>query len=146
MIEERFWQKVEKTEGCWLWTAYAYRGYGRFVIGGKVRQAHRVAYECATGPIPDGYQIDHLCRNPSCVNPSHLEAVPRLVNVQRGLKGVLHTVCSKGHLLEEGGMYARPNISAGSVRNCLRCRREYHREYMRNLRESRSSVEVSLSR
>ena len=68
-LEERFWAKVEKTEECWLWDGCLNsRGYGCIGINGVSRLAHRVAYEAAKGPIPDGLVIDHLCHNadPSC--------------------------------------------------------------------------------
>lgn len=69
-LPQTFWAKVEKTDTHWLWTgAHQSRGYGSFAIAGKTYQAHRLAYETAYGPIPDGLTIDHLCRVPSCVNP-----------------------------------------------------------------------------
>ena len=70
----RFWTKVEKTEGCWLWRgALSRKGYGSFradAIGG--RQSHRVAWELTHGPIPDGLFVLHRCDTPRCVNPAHL--------------------------------------------------------------------------
>lgn len=85
---ERFWEKVDRQEvGCWLWTAYRNRdGYGRFRPYRRDQvMAHRYAYELMVGPIPDGLQLDHLCRNPGCVNPSHLEAVTERENLGRRL-------------------------------------------------------------
>lgn len=75
-IEERFYDKVMPVEdGCHLWTAYIMpNGYGRFAYP-RGSLAHRFAYELAVGPIPDGLQIDHLCRVRCCVNPAHLEPV-----------------------------------------------------------------------
>lgn len=69
---ERFWAKVDKTETCWLWTAaITPRGYGQFVVDGKKVAAHRFIYEQLIAPIPDGMQLDHLCRIRRCVRPDH---------------------------------------------------------------------------
>ena len=77
-----FWLKVETlSTGCWEWTGHVNNaGYGRV----KNDYAHRLAYEMFVGPIPDGADLDHLCRRRSCVNPAHLEPVTRSENVRRG--------------------------------------------------------------
>lgn len=85
--KRRFWAKVEVDEsGCWLWTASTNHGYGHFWVSpdvGKV-YAHRYAYELLVGPIPDGLEIDHLCKVRNCVNPEHLEPVTKEENWRRG--------------------------------------------------------------
>ena len=98
----RFWAKVDKSGDCWLWTAAVDpRGYGAF--GGPNHRrvfAHRVAYELLKGPIPQGLELDHLCRQPSCVNPDHLEPVTHAENVRRGECGShqrAKTHCPHGH-------------------------------------------------
>jgi hypothetical protein len=69
----RFWAKVQKGPGCWLWTAYRNRdGYGQFRVGGRMSKAHRVSWMLHFGPIPGGLDVLHRCDNPDCVNPSHL--------------------------------------------------------------------------
>lgn len=81
----RFWPRVQRVSECWDWMAgKTLAGYGRIRAGGRSVYAHRMSYELAKGPIPDGLTIDHLCRNRGCVNPAHLEAVPIGVNVLRG--------------------------------------------------------------
>jgi len=84
-IEERFWPKVDASGDCWVWVAYRDpNGYGSFYRDGGPTYAHRVAWELLVGSIPEGLVIDHLCKNPPCVNPDHLEPVPQRVNVLRG--------------------------------------------------------------
>ena len=82
---DRFWAKVQKTDTCWLWTAYRLpSGYGQFGLNGKMVYAHRWSYEQVHGPIPKGMHIDHLCRVKHCVNPDHLEVVTCRENAMRG--------------------------------------------------------------
>lgn len=97
--EERFWPKVNKTDGCWLWTGAIIKrlGYGRFWYKNAVIYAHQAAYLLFRGELLAGLDVDHLCHNadsdcPSdatcqhrrCVNPEHLELVPHRVNTLRG--------------------------------------------------------------
>lgn len=121
----------EPNTGCWLWMGaeaggcgpgerYGYYGHG---------PAHRVVYEMVKGPIPDGLQLDHLCRCRMCVNPDHLEPVTRAENVRRGmgpqmtrLKAMQRAECKNGHLLTPS------NIVFNNGRQlCLTCKRDYQR-------------------
>lgn len=115
-LEERFWQKVEKSDGCWEWRG-AFRGpgeYGRIRHEGRQLQAHRVSYEINVGPIPEGLTLDHLCGNRPCVNPAHLEPVTAGENARRYMLGRTH--CKWGHLFD-GGSY----INSQGRRVCLAC-------------------------
>lgn len=82
---ERFWHRVELGDGgCWLWTGgKTTAGYGSFKYDGHSGYAHRYAYEVMVGEIPDGLELDHLCRVRNCVNPEHLDPVTPSVNKQR---------------------------------------------------------------
>lgn len=76
-LSERFWEKVQKTDGCWLWTGNRHpKGYGYISEGGRAGsdlRAHRVAWELTYGPIPAGLWVRHKCDTPPCVRPDHLE-------------------------------------------------------------------------
>lgn len=81
--EERFWPKVDKSGDCWVWTAGMFPdGYGSFRYNGVMTGSHRVSYEWAYGPIPEGMQVDHQCRNRKCVRPEHLRLVTHTENRQ----------------------------------------------------------------
>lgn len=98
-IEDSFWDHVmpEPNTGCWLWAGvWNKKGYGTLRSIG----AHRISYQIHKGPIPENYQIDHLCRVRCCVNPQHLEAVTLQENVARGEVGQYNarkTHCRNGH-------------------------------------------------
>jgi hypothetical protein len=82
-IAERFWEKVEQTDDCWLWNANldGY-GYGRFRLGEKKERSHRVSWELAFGPIPEGLHVLHKCDTPACVRPDHLFLGDRFANMR----------------------------------------------------------------
>lgn len=81
--EERFWQKVLKTNSCWLWTASLSRtGHGNFSTNGQIGRAHRFSYELHRGAVPDGLLVLHDCGNAACVNPAHLYVGTQLRNMQ----------------------------------------------------------------
>ena len=99
-ILDRFWSRVEKAPTCWLWIGYKQpKGYGEFIPhrGHKVL-AHRYSYELEYGPIAPGMQVDHICRQRSCVRPEHLRLVTNKRNQEHrppvsrtgrsGLRGV----------------------------------------------------------
>ncbi len=103
---------------CWLWTgSIQNNGYGKVTVNYKTRLIHRYAYEELKGSIPEGYEIDHLCRNKLCINPEHLEAVPGKVNRKR--QGEAKTHCVEGHELFGDNLYVTPD----GRRNCKACRR-----------------------
>lgn len=145
-IEERFLAKVQEDEaGCWLWTAnLSVDGYGRFVVThNRPANAHRWAYEQWVGPIPDGFQLDHLCRIRRCVNYEHCEPVTSRENVRRSESpmgiNARKTECSQGHEFSS----ENTRIDTRGRRECRICRRANQKTYKakRRLRESEASNE-----
>jgi len=97
MLDNKFWDKVKISDTnfyedtpCLEWTAsLTTEEYGRFWLNGKLNPAHRIVYEDAEGVIPDGLELDHLCRNRKCCNPNHLDPVTHQENSRRGLGGFI---------------------------------------------------------
>ncbi|MGW2520519.1 HNH endonuclease signature motif containing protein [Streptomyces sp. NPDC001617] len=125
-VEERFWAKVDKNGPppaqrpelgpCWVWTGSTdQKGYGRFYDGSRSRKAHDYAF----GPIADGLEPDHLCRNRACVRRSHLEAVTHRENSQRAAYS--KPTCARDHALPEPGPNGR--------RVCRPCANERNRRH-----------------
>ena len=138
----RFWLKVEKTDGCWLWRGcLSSNRYGRAYVGPKRcgYPAHRVAYELVRGPIPDGLPLDHLCRTPRCVNPDHLEPVTHRENMLRGVSPMAlkahQTHCKHGHELTEENTIRRPSRPVS--RECRACFNARQRETWRQGKRKR---------
>lgn len=132
-LPEAFLQRVlpEPMSGCWLWTANCdSHGYGRYCSGGGQTQAHIVSYEDENGPVPDGLELDHLCRVRCCVNVKHLEAVTHAENCRRGIAPAvsktffgLRIHCHKGHeLTPENTTFLKLNGN-GVARRCRTCSR-----------------------
>lgn len=134
----RFWSKVyADTSGHWLWTAYRDRdGYGTFYLEPRKRKAHRLAYEDLVGPIPEGKQIDHLCRVRACVNPLlHLEAVTSWQNNHRSPTHYANKAhCPYGHAYDlVNTLYSKGR------RYCRICRRRLDRAHKERMRLRRVS-------
>lgn len=128
--QDRFFTKLREANGCWEWTAALSQGYGVFRLTDTRTNilAHRWAWMFFRGPVPDGLDLDHLCRNRACVNPDHLEPVSRAVNLHRGegLTGVNHrkTCCPKGHPYDVANTY----VTKLGHRSCRACSAgRYHR-------------------
>lgn len=113
---------IIQENGCWEWVGAYRRGYGEWRMGTRRVGAHREMYERKNGPVPKELHLDHLCRNPSCVNPDHLEAVTPKVNILRGVgggaKNAKKTTCKRGHPFQGANL----SVWRGQ-RVCLECRR-----------------------
>lgn len=127
--------------GCWLWTGHlTSTGYGTFYELGRQWSAHRESYEFFVGPIPDGLVIDHLCRVPRCINPSHLEPVTRGENAIRGVGWAgVHankTHCVNGHEFAGKNLYIHPD----GRRVCRRCVADAQMRRLRRIRDEASAA------
>jgi hypothetical protein len=118
---------VDDATGCWVWQKSGQYGYGQIWVGSRVDGsrrrllAHRASYMAFVSAIPDGMQLDHLCRNHGCVNPAHLEPVTCQENVRRGVAppavNAAKQSCKRGHPLEGDNIYVH-----GNKRYCRACR------------------------
>lgn len=140
-LEERLAEYIPERpgDGCWVWQGCRItpHGYGCLHYKGRQRAAHRVSYEHFVGPIPEGLELDHLCRNPACVNPTHLEPVTHRENVVRGVgfsgTNVRKTHCKRGHPFDEENT---DYVAAG--RECRACRPIRRRERTERERAARN--------
>lgn len=154
-LPPRFWAKVDvprDPEACWDWTgAVGAGGYGNYVVDGRreapvYANAHRVSWEDANGPVPDGLVLDHRCRRRLCVRPSHLEPVTQATNVARGrsaetLRGraadnAARTACIRGHPFAGDNLV----ITKAGRRECRTCRRLRDAKYRDRLRTRHSAT------
>lgn len=109
---------------CWLWSGAKIEGYGIVRRKGKAFRVHRLFWMSLYGPVPNGKELDHLCRNTLCVRPGHLEAVTHKENVLRG-ESPSAISARKTH-----GPCGHPyTASDGRRRYCKPCRTKWHRAY-----------------
>lgn len=137
-FEERLFAKVDAAGPCWLWTAAKNRGgYGVINRGRRegVAIVHRAVWELLVGPIPEGTELDHVCRIRACCNPDHLEPVTRAVNVARGARRAgaqRKTHCKNNHRFTPENTL--PNGPRG--RACRKCMNAANRRYRARQKEA----------
>lgn len=138
---ERFIAKrIVQEDGCWGWKgAVNGSGYSLLVLNGKSIRAHRWSYENWVGPIPEGFHIDHLCRNRYCTNPEHLEAVSHRENLLRGktiaARNSAKTHCKNGHEYTE----ANTKITNEGARSCRACMRMWSAQLSKRRRNGETA-------
>lgn len=119
-----------KDNGCLEWAGALFsNGYGAIAINGKNKRAHRFSYELFIGPIPDTFEIDHLCKNVKCVHPLHLEAVTHHENMRRSSAWLFwknKKSCKNNHPFTEKNTY----IDSKNKRKCRMCSRIRNRKYL----------------
>lgn len=111
---------------CWHWTGCTRFGYARLFWKQKVHTVTKLAYREFVGDYPENMDLDHLCRNRTCVNPAHLEPVTRKENVNRGLLKKTH--CKHGHILE-GNVYYTTRRGGQVRRACKICMKNDQKRY-----------------
>lgn len=126
-------------EDCWRWVGrQSANGYGQLWDEGKTVLAHRATYELLVGPIPEGLQLDHLCRVRDCVNPDHLEPVTSRENTTRGFGAcgvnARKAECANGHPYTPKNTYTYPS----GHRRCRTCSQIQSRE--RTVRRRKGSA------
>lgn len=153
---DRFWAKVAEPfdvhNNCWEWQGWIAHGYGRFYPDnpakpGRFTYAHRWSYQFFNGPIPDDLELDHLCRNKRCVNPSHLEAVPHAINMARSPLGApeqhrAKTHCKHGHPFSGENLYVPPTRRQRCCRECVRLSRARYIERKKRCQTTSSNQSV----
>lgn len=119
--------------GCWLFTgSLDGTGYGQIYWNGRLHAAHRVAHEYFIGPIPDGYEVDHLCGVYACVSPHHIEAVTPTINKLRSAAPMAQrwreARCKRGHPMVEGNLYRYKSRTGHECKTCMLIRnlRRHH--------------------
>lgn len=126
MLTERFWEKVDKSGECWVWTGARddVNGYGMFRLDGRTRRAHRLAWEDQHGAIPAGSLLCHHCDNPPCLRSEHLYIGTQKDNMRdlvlAGHYNALKVRCPHGHEYTP----ANTALSVEGWRMCRTCRRE----------------------
>lgn len=122
MLPDRITTRIAPQEdGCWIWKGRInYAGYGQTYWEGRAWYIHRAVWVDVNGPVPDGLDLDHLCRVRSCCNPAHLEPVTRAENVRRGKLHLVNgskTACPQGHPYDE----ANTRYNKDGSRACRLC-------------------------
>lgn len=106
-LRDKFERLVIRREGCWGWNGgHISKGYTAIFHAGRQLYGHRVSYEIANGPVPEGLEVDHLCGNQGCTNPEHLEAVTHRENITRHFAAAV-THCVNGHEYTPENTYRR---------------------------------------
>lgn len=139
-VLDRINARIEiEANDCWIWQGALIRGYGVMTLGSRsagtrrFAQVHRVAYEELVGPIPEGLELDHLCRTTACCNPDHLEPVTQYENNRRSSSPTAvnrrKTHCLQGHPLSGDNLF----VNVRGHRVCRTCRYEQGARYRADL-------------
>jgi HNH endonuclease len=154
MLPARFWNKVNKhgpvpahrpkLGPCHLWLGSKTKnGYGQWMPSGRrvPQLTHVAVYEDSSGPVPDGLELDHLCRVRHCCNRAHVEAVTRHENIMRGVRvNLLKTHCPQGHVYSAENVYVQSTASGTTSRKCRVCMTLAVQRHRRRRRQEEASA------
>lgn len=159
--EERFWEKVDKSgpnpdfPDCWEWTAHRVKSYGMFSHKrngqNKKTQTHRYIWEKLNGPVPEGLEVCHLCNNPPCVRPDHLEVGTRSHNQRYSVTHGNHkesrkTHCKHGHPYDNENTIHKISKRTGFVtRDCRACHKRWKKERLERKRKEKGTEPKKLN-
>lgn len=141
----RFFDKVyiEDEQACWLWLGHKnILGYGKLSYKGKIKQAHRVIFEIIGQPIKYNLVVDHMCKNTSCVNPSHLREVTFKQNIFENSNSPAYTRkvsthCERGHKWTDDNIYWAKGKNGVIYRHCRKCTLSRQAKYREQKRKDK---------
>lgn len=119
----RVLRRVKYEDDCWVWQGFkSSSGYACMTVAKQAVYVHRLTYWIVRGPVEDGFVLDHLCRNRSCVNPVHTEVVTTRVNSLRGIGNGSQSHCPSGHPYDDSNTRTYYDAKGYRRRYCLSCR------------------------
>lgn len=136
---ERYWRKVREGPGCWWWEGRVGGGYGQHAVCGVRVVAHRVAYELLVGAVTSDLHIHHVCRNPLCCNPAHMEVMTPGEHARLHAASRYAVCCNRGHVW----LKDTTRIRTSGSRQCRVCR-SINRKRKRRARRKRNRAEVEV--
>jgi hypothetical protein len=106
-LPKNFWDKVKKTNSCWIWAGKVDDGYGRVYLKGSLYLVHRLMFALFIEPLKKGLVIDHTCKIRACCNPAHLRQITISENTKGHVHGKYKDICPNGHDLtgEDADVY-----------------------------------------
>jgi hypothetical protein len=141
---KKIWAKLQVSGFCWHYGDYKHKNHATVYFAGRRIGVHKVVYEYLVGLVPEGYKLDHVCRNKRCVNPDHLEPVTHSENIKRawkystkqgfegaGKRSKVSTHCRKGHNLSDVGVLLSKRANGTERKKCRACQHDAQERWRR---------------